>query len=113
MPVALVGGRILNGQGFKAGLGVVIDAGRIVAVSPEAEALQQAGKRYDLAGGRLAPGFLDTQVNGGGGVLFNDDLSVDANAPIGPPHRRFGTTGLHPTHISEDLAPNERALRAD
>jgi N-acetylglucosamine-6-phosphate deacetylase len=63
-------------------------------------------------GGRLAPGFVDTQVNGGGGVLFNDELSVEAIEAIGAAHRRFGTTGFLPTLISDDLGAIDRALRA-
>jgi N-acetylglucosamine-6-phosphate deacetylase len=55
---------------------------------------------------------VDTQVNGGGGVLFNDDLSVEAIEAIGAAHRRFGTTGFLPTLISEDLGAIDRALRA-
>src|SRR5688572_11882160 len=112
MATALVGGRILNGQGFVSGLGVVLEGPRIAAVVPEAEALARADARYDLAGGRLAPGFVDTQVNGGGGVLFNDELSVDAIAAIGAAHRRFGTTGFLPTLISDDLDAIDQALRA-
>jgi N-acetylglucosamine-6-phosphate deacetylase len=112
MATALVGGRILNGQGFVDGLGVVIEGARIAAVLPEAEALARADDRYDLMGGRLAPGFVDTQVNGGGGVLFNDDLSVEAIEAIGAAHRRFGTTGFLPTLISDDLGAIDRALRA-
>ncbi|WP_374471122.1 N-acetylglucosamine-6-phosphate deacetylase [Phenylobacterium sp.] len=112
MALALTGGRVLNGRGLVEGLGVVIDGGRIVAVGPEAEALARADQRYDLAGGALVPGFVDTQVNGGGGVLFNDDLSVEAIAAIGAAHRRFGTTGFLPTLISEDLDAIDRAMRA-
>jgi N-acetylglucosamine-6-phosphate deacetylase len=112
MSTALVNGRILNGQGFVGGLGVVIDGDRIAAVLPEAEALARADDRFDLAGGRLAPGFIDTQVNGGGGVLFNDDLTVDAIAAIGAAHRRFGSTGFLPTLISDDLDAIDRAMRA-
>jgi N-acetylglucosamine-6-phosphate deacetylase len=112
MAVALVNGRILDGRGFVDGMGVVVDGGRIVTVAPEADALAQADTRFDLAGGRLAPGFVDVQVNGGGGVLFNDELSVEAIEAIGAAHRRFGTTGFLPTLISEDLGAIDRALRA-
>jgi N-acetylglucosamine-6-phosphate deacetylase len=112
MTVALVNGRVLDGRGFVDGMGVVLDGGRIVAVAPEADALAQADSRFDLAGGRLAPGFVDVQVNGGGGVLFNDELSVEAIEAIGAAHRRFGTTGFLPTLISEDLGAIDRALRA-
>jgi N-acetylglucosamine-6-phosphate deacetylase len=112
MATALVGGRVLNGQGFVAGLGVVVEGERIAAVVPEAEALARADSRYDLAGGRLVPGFIDTQVNGGGGVLFNDELNVEAIEAIGVAHRKFGTTGFLPTLISDDLGAIDRALRA-
>jgi N-acetylglucosamine-6-phosphate deacetylase len=112
MATALVNGRVLNGKGFVGGLGVLLDGPRILAVLPEREAVARADTRYDLEGGFLAPGFVDTQVNGGGGVLFNDDLSVEALEAIGRAHRQFGTTGFLPTLISEDLGAIERALRA-
>lgn len=49
----------------------------------------------------LAPGFIDIQVNGGGGVLLNDDPSVETVRTIAAAHRRFGTTGLLPTLITD------------
>jgi N-acetylglucosamine-6-phosphate deacetylase len=52
-------------------------------------------------GAWLAPGFIDTQVNGGGDVLFNDETSPEAILSIAAAHRRFGTTGLLPTLISD------------
>ena len=60
----------------------------------------------------MLPGFIDTQVNGGGGVLFNDDPSVDSIIEIGRAHRRFGTTGFLPTLISDDLDVVSNAVRA-
>ena len=48
---------------------------------------------YSLPRGAwLAPGFIDTQVNGGGDVLFNDDPTPHGIAAIAAAHRRFGTT---------------------
>src|SRR5690606_12622874 len=61
-------------------------------------------ERHDLAGQRLAPGYIDLQVNGGGGVLFNDMPTVEGIAAIGAAHRRYGTTGFLPTLISDDLS---------
>jgi N-acetylglucosamine-6-phosphate deacetylase len=49
----------------------------------------------------LAPGFIDVQVNGGGGVLLNDDPSVASVRRIAETHRRFGTTGLLPALITD------------
>ncbi|HEY3776564.1 MAG TPA: N-acetylglucosamine-6-phosphate deacetylase [Rhizomicrobium sp.] len=57
-------------------------------------------KRHLPGGARLAPGFIDLQVNGGGGVLLNDDPSPEAMQAIARAHRRFGTTALLPTLIS-------------
>jgi N-acetylglucosamine-6-phosphate deacetylase len=58
------------------------------------------------------PGFIDTQVNGGGGVLFNDALNVEGIAAIGAAHARFGTTGFLPTLISGDIEAIAAALDA-
>ena len=58
------------------------------------------------------PGFIDVQVNGGGGVLFNDDPSPESIRAIGAAHRRFGTTGFLPTLISDDLDTIARAIAA-
>ena len=65
-----------------------------------------------MNGGCLVPGFIDLQVNGGGGVLFNNDTSVEAIASIGRAHRTFGTTGFLPTLISDDAAVMQRAIDA-
>jgi N-acetylglucosamine-6-phosphate deacetylase len=102
MTTALVNGRTLLDGRFVAGKAVVLEAGRIAAVVDEAEAPAAAG-RHDLADGLLVPGFIDTQVNGGGGALFNDAPTVATIATIGRAHRAFGTTGFLPTLISDDL----------
>jgi N-acetylglucosamine-6-phosphate deacetylase len=67
---------------------------------------------FDLEGGWLLPGFIDTQVNGGGGVLFNDEVSVEAIAAIGAAHARFGTTAFLPTLISDSPEKIAAALDA-
>ena len=109
MITALENGRILTRTGFVDG-SVLIEDGRIVAiVQGRAEA---ADERRDLGGRRLVPGFIDTQVNGGGGVLFNDAPTVETIARIGAAHRRFGTTGFLPTLISDDLDTVARAIAA-
>jgi N-acetylglucosamine-6-phosphate deacetylase len=108
MKTALVNARIHRGEHGRA---VVLEAGRIAAILPEAE-LPADIRRDDLQGMLLAPGFIDTQVNGGGGVLFNDAPTVTGIAAIGAAHRRFGTTGFLPTLISDDLEVVDRAMRA-
>ena len=66
-----------------------------------------------LPGGAwLAPGFIDVQVNGGGDVLFNDEPTAEGIAAIAAAHRRFGTTALLPTLISDTPEKMRAALAA-
>ncbi len=111
MQSVLVNGRILTRDGIVEGKTLAISDGRIAGVFDSADA--PAGvARHDLDGGLLVPGFIDTQVNGGGGVLFNDSTTVEAIAAIGAAHRPYGTTGFLPTLISDDLAVVDAAMRA-
>jgi N-acetylglucosamine-6-phosphate deacetylase len=109
MALALVNGRVLLPAGLRDNLCVLIEGDRIRAISSEPMA---DAERVDLGGKVLLPGFIDTQVNGGGGVLFNDSPTVEAIATIGAAHRRFGTTGFLPTLISDDLDVVARAIAA-
>lgn len=111
MTLALVNGRVLTPQGLVENRAVVVERGRIAEICGDGQAPGGA-ERFDLGGGVLAPGFIDVQVNGGGGVLFNDDPSVAAIEAIGAAHRRFGTTGFLPTLISDDLDVVARAIAA-
>ena len=111
MVQALVNGRLLVDGAFVSGKAVVIDGGRIAVIIPENE-VQDSVERIDLAGRMLVPGFIDTQVNGGGDRLFNDDPSIETIAAIGAAHRQFGTTGFLPTLISDDADKIEAALEA-
>ncbi len=106
---ALANGRVLTPEGFREDCCVVLSGDTIAAIeaAPPADA-----DVIDLNGGTLLPGFIDVQVNGGGGRLFNDDPSVETIRTIAETHRRFGTTGLLPTLISDDLSVVEAAIRA-
>ena len=112
MSIALLNGRVLRADTFVRGQGVLIEQGRIVDVLPADDARCRAAQPYDLGGGLLLPGFIDLQVNGGGGVLFNDAPSVESIRAIGAAHRRFGTTAFLPTLISADLDIVARAIGA-
>jgi N-acetylglucosamine-6-phosphate deacetylase len=99
MALALAGARVFDGAHLLDGRAVVIDADRVVAVVPDREL--PAGIRVRWLDGLLAPGFIDVQVNGGGGVLFNDERTVAGIAAIGAAHRRYGTTGFLPTLVTD------------
>ena len=102
-------GHVLTERGFERDVCVLVEDGFIVAMLHGAP---PTGDAIDLDGGYLVPGFIDAQVNGGGGVLFNNDTSVEAIAAIGRAHRRFGTTGFLPTLISDDAEVMQRAIAA-
>jgi N-acetylglucosamine-6-phosphate deacetylase len=106
---ALINGRVVLADEIRDDLCVLIDGARIGAVCDTAP---EHAERVDLGGQLLLAGFIDTQVNGGGGRLFNDDPSVETIAIMAAAHRRFGTTGLLPTLISDDFSVVERAIAA-
>jgi N-acetylglucosamine-6-phosphate deacetylase len=109
---ALVNGRVLCAEGFVTDRIVLIESGRIAAVVDKDDPRCALATRRDLAGALLLPGFVDVQVNGGGGVMFNDDPSVNTIRTIANAHRRFGTTSFLPTLISDDLAIAAQAISA-
>lgn len=113
MKTVLRNARILTADGFRDDLALVIEAGRITAlVSDAAPQLGSAAEQVDLDGGWLLPGFIDAQVNGGGGVLFNNTPDVESLRTLAAAHRRFGTTALLPTLISDDVQVMRTAIDA-
>jgi N-acetylglucosamine-6-phosphate deacetylase len=112
MATALVNGRVLLDDGFRDGLAVLVADGRIAAIVAGDDPRLRDAVPVDLEGGQLVPGFIDAQVNGGGGVLFNNMPTVEGIGAIARAHRRFGTTGLLPTLISDDIATMRQAIAA-
>ena len=102
------GGNIATASGVINEAEIRVERGRIAAITP----LTGTTDAVELAGGWVLPGFIDTQVNGGGGILFNDTTSPEGIAAIGAAHARFGTTGFLPTLISEDIEGIGAALEA-
>jgi N-acetylglucosamine-6-phosphate deacetylase len=97
---ALHGARIFTGEQFLEGHAVLVEAGVIAAVVPEAEVPADA-QRHALDGGLLVPGFVDAQVNGGGGVLFNATPDAESLKMMAAAHARHGTTAMLPTLITD------------
>ena len=95
-----------NGE-IRSGLAVITENGRITDICAENDA---KGERVDLGGRILSPGFIDLQVNGGGGILFNEN--PERLAEIYNAHRSCGTAVICPTVITDDLSVVERAARA-
>ena len=96
------GARLFDGSYMIDDSALVCESGRIVAITPHA-LRPLRGRQHDLGGGVLTPGLIDWQVNGGGGVLFNETPSVDGVSAIVAAHRQFGTTSVLPTLITDAL----------
>jgi N-acetylglucosamine-6-phosphate deacetylase len=109
MAVALVNARVLSAQGWRDDATVVIGDGVILELAARIPANAEV---HDLSGRMLLPGFIDCQVNGGGGVLFNDQPAAEGIRAIGAAHRRFGTTGFLPTLISDSKEKMRVAIGA-
>jgi len=109
---AVAARRIFDGVALREDSAVLIDGGEIAAVGPRAE-LSNAIPILDLPPNAwLAPGFIDIQVNGGGDVLFNDERTPEAIRSIAAAHRKFGTTSLLPTLISDSPEKMAAACKA-
>jgi len=90
---------------------LVIEGGLIAGIVPDT-GIPSGVPRRDLTGAIVSPGLIDIQVNGGGGVLFNDAPTVDGIRAIGAAHARTGTTGFLPTIISSDHDTIAQAMNA-
>ncbi|QNK03586.1 N-acetylglucosamine-6-phosphate deacetylase [Dyella telluris] len=109
---ALVNGRVLTDHGPRDGLVVLVRGERIEAIVHSDDPRVTGAQQHDLKGRLLLPGFIDVQVNGGGGVLFNAEPTVEALATIGAAHRKYGTTGFLPTLITDTSDVMRKALDA-
>lgn len=108
---AFTNGRIFVEGAFLSGRTVLVEPPSIAAIVGAGD-VPDAALRVDLKDRLLLPGFVDLQVNGGGGVLFNARPTVDGVRAIAAAHRRFGTTALLPTLISDDLEVVEQGIAA-
>lgn len=109
---AIINARVFNGDTLLDNHAVLLDDDRIHALIPQSQLSTDTNIEADLQGQYLLPGFIDLQVNGGGGVLFNDSPSVASIRAISAAHRRFGTTGLLPTLITDSFAVMHQAIAA-
>ena len=106
---ALIGARLHTPDGIVSGRALVLSRGAIQDIVAD-DAIPTGARITELQGGTLAAGFIDLQVNGGGGAMFNDAPTATTVAAIGRAHRAFGTTGFLPTFISGPRADMVRAI---
>jgi N-acetylglucosamine-6-phosphate deacetylase len=112
MEHAVLADRVFDGHGWHAEAAVLIRDGRIAGLDHWSKVPAQWPRTRRPAGVFLAPGFIDLQVNGGGGVLLNDQPTADGMRAIARAHRRFGTTACLPTLISDTREKMRAAIAA-
>ncbi|WP_428976932.1 N-acetylglucosamine-6-phosphate deacetylase [Faunimonas pinastri] len=108
---ALTGADIFDGETRHSGSALLVENGRVASIVP-ASGIPAGAERIALSGGLIAPGFIDLQVNGGGGALLNADRSVEGVRTLCHAHARFGTTALLPTVITDVPEVTADAVRA-
>jgi N-acetylglucosamine-6-phosphate deacetylase len=104
------GADVFDGERLHAGGALVVDDGLVAAILPPDQA--PPGERILLHGGVLAPGFVDLQVNGGGGVMLNERPDLNGIRAICAAHGRLGTAGLMPTLITDTPEVTRAAVEA-
>ncbi len=109
--LALSGARIFDGENWHGGRSLLVRDGLVERMADATE-LQADAVVIDLQGGFLAPGFVDLQVNGGGGVMLNDAPSPETIHRICAAHARFGTVALLATLITDTPAVTNAAIEA-
>jgi N-acetylglucosamine-6-phosphate deacetylase len=108
---AVTGARIFDGLAWQDNAALVLLHGKIEAVMPAAD-LPRDIEIVDGGDSLIVPGFIDLQVNGGGGVLLNEVPTVAGITRICQAHAKFGTTGLLPTLITDTPEITAAAIEA-
>lgn len=106
----IVADQVFDGETLHDRTGILLAGGFVAALSPITDLPQDV--QTVAINGLVTPGFVDLQVNGGGGVLFNQTPSADGIAQIAEAHRAFGTVALMPTVITDAPAVLQSAAKA-
>lgn len=109
--LALTGARIFDGADWHDDAALIVSDGLVEAIARRG-AVPSGAEVVDLGGGILAPGFIDLQVNGGGGVMLNDHPDLASIETICRAHAPFGTTALLPTLITDTPEITAAAIAA-
>lgn len=98
---AIAADKVFDGTVLCRDHAVILDGLRIVELVPRRQLPSGIRVRQLPEGMWLVPGFIDVQVNGGGDILFNNKPAAGTIAAMVAAHRKFGTTALLPTLITD------------
>jgi len=108
---AITGARIFDGDLWHEDSALLIEGGKVTAIAARGDVPADA-RAVPMDGLSLVPGFIDLQVNGGGGVLLNEQPDLEGIRTICAAHARFGTTALLPTLITDNREVTARTIAA-
>ncbi|MDV7142300.1 N-acetylglucosamine-6-phosphate deacetylase [Tropicimonas sp. TH_r6] len=108
---AYIGADIFDGRVLQREHALLVSGGIVVDVIP-AGAVPMEVECVDFGAGTLAPGFVDLQVNGGGGVMFNEAPNIGTLETMAATHGRLGATAILPTLISDSREKTRAAIEA-
>ncbi|KZC97057.1 MULTISPECIES: N-acetylglucosamine-6-phosphate deacetylase [Thalassospira] len=108
---AITNARVFDGTDFHNGKAVIVRNGKVDAIVESCDITENINV-IDAKNQTLAPGLIDVQVNGGGGVLLNDEPNIDGIRAIMAGHRKYGTTAMLPTLITDHRDKMEAAITA-
>ena len=97
---AIIGARIFDGADMRDGAALLLDGEAFERIA-DAASIPADYEVSEVSGGTITPGFVDLQVNGGGGFMFNDDPSVATLRTIAKAHAGLGTRAFLPTLITD------------
>ncbi len=109
--ITYIGGPIFDGEKILDGYAAQFAGGFLASIFPASD-VPIDSKTIDLRGDILSPGYVDLQVNGGGGVMFNDDPSVETLKLISSAHRNLGTVRVLPTLITDTPEKTRAAIQS-
>ena len=110
--IFLSGCRIFDGSDFLDGKGLLLEKSKVIGILDVSKAPANTRHIELPSDHMIVPGFVDLQVNGGGGVMLNDDQSVEAIRTICAAHARFGSTAILPTLITDTREITKQTLSA-
>ncbi|MCG7637760.1 N-acetylglucosamine-6-phosphate deacetylase [Alteromonas sp. CNT1-28] len=106
MKVSYIPDFLFDGDTFHTDVPITVSDGVISSLD-----IENGAKEVKISG-TLAPGFVDLQVNGGGGLLFNHFPTLSTLEKMISAHSRYGTTSMLPTVITSDISTIRRAADA-
>lgn len=110
MKTIIKNGKVYTSAECIAGKDIIINNGKIESIGTASDEDRSGAEIIDARNMAVAPGYIDCQVNGGGGVLLNDDISEKGFRAVADAHLKCGTTSILPTLLTDDLVKLKKGL---